>query len=261
MILTDPDAHPVVAHRGASAHAPENTLEAFRAGVATGADALELDVHLSRDGVVMVHHDPTVERTTDGRGAVRSLTGAELQSLDAGYSFTNDGGRTHPWRGRGVRIPTLESVLREFGDIPLIVEIKAAEVAAPARALLERHGAARRVLIGSFLSEALDVFRGSGFARTASRADVLRLYARALLPGGPARLPYDVLCIPPVSRGIPLPVLRFARMARIAGVRTHVWTIDEPARALRYWAGGVNAIISNDPATILGARQGAVTGR
>ena len=81
----------------------------------------------------------------------------------------------------------------------------------------------------------------------------MRLLARALLPGAPRRLPYHALSIPPASNGIPLPVLRLARMARAAGVPTHVWTVDDPLCARRYWDGGVCGIITNDPSRILAA--------
>jgi glycerophosphoryl diester phosphodiesterase len=253
LLLLDPEARAVVAHRGDSAHAPENTIESLRRGASLGADALECDVHLTRDGHVVVIHDPTVDRTTNGAGTVADLTLAELQRLDAGFRFTRDGGRSFPWRGRGVCIPTLEELLDTAPGIPLIIEVKAAAAAAATRLLLERTGAAARCLIGSFLAGALAPFRSAGIAVTASRDDVLRLYLRALLPGGPRRLPFQALCIPPFFNGIPLPVLRFARMARAAGSPTHLWTVDDPARARRFWDGGVNSIITNDPAMMLAA--------
>jgi glycerophosphoryl diester phosphodiesterase len=256
-LLLDPEARPVVAHRGDSAHAPENTLESFRQGIACGADAIECDVHLTRDGHLVVLHDPTVDRTTDGSGAVANLTLAELLRLDAGFRFTPDGGRTFPWRGRGVTIPTLESVFEAIPvTTPMIIEVKTPAAAARTRLVVERHGA-DRCLVGSFDAAAFTPLDGSGIARTASRRDVVRLYLRALLPGGPRRLPFQALCIPPASNRIPLPVARFARMAHAAGVPTHVWTVDDPARARRYWSRGVNGMITNDPASILAAASRA----
>jgi glycerophosphoryl diester phosphodiesterase len=257
-LLLDPEARPVVAHRGDSAHAPENTLESFRQGIARGADAIECDVRLTKDGHVVVHHDPTVDRTTDGSGAVADFTLADLQRLDAGFRFTRDGGRTYPWRGRGITIATLESVLEALPATPAIIEVKTPAAAAGTRLLVERRGAGR-CLVGSFEAGALTPFDGSGIARTASRRDVVRLYVRAVLPGSPRRLPFQALCIPPASNGIPLPVVRFARMARAAGVPTHVWTVDDPARARRYWSRGVNGMITNDPARILAAARAGAT--
>lgn len=102
------------AHRGASGLAPENTLEAFRIGVEAGARGLELDAHMTLDGEVVVLHDPTVDRTTDGSGAVAEMPLADLRRLDAGYRFSPDGGSSYPYRGRGLRIPTLAEVYDEF---------------------------------------------------------------------------------------------------------------------------------------------------
>ena len=97
-LLLDLDAHPVIGHRGAAGLAPENTIEGFRAGIAAGAEAIEFDVHLSRDGKAVVIHDPTLDRTTDRAGSIRDLTLEEIQQADAGFGFTTDG--TLPWRGR-----------------------------------------------------------------------------------------------------------------------------------------------------------------
>ena len=93
----------VFAHRGGAALAPENTIPAFENGLALGADGLELDVHLSRDGVPVVIHDPTVDRTTERTGAVAGMSAAELAALDAGYRFEKDGARPFRGRGTGVR--------------------------------------------------------------------------------------------------------------------------------------------------------------
>src|SRR5665213_852735 len=124
--LLDPAAKLVIAHRGNSAFFPENTLEAFQQGMALGADALEFDVRLSHDGKAVVIHDSTLERTTNGTGAVSALTLDDLQRLDAGHGFTRDGGRTFPFRGRGIRIPAFDFVLSAFPGVPMIVEIKTA---------------------------------------------------------------------------------------------------------------------------------------
>src|SRR5918912_1660156 len=108
---------PNLAHRGASALAPENTIEAFRLALEAGAGGLELDVHMTRDGHVAVIHDATVDRTTSGTGSVSAMTLEELRSLDAGHNFSSDGGLTHPYRGRDVRVPTLEEVLERFPGV------------------------------------------------------------------------------------------------------------------------------------------------
>jgi len=249
--LLDPAAKLVIAHRGNAAFSPENTLESFQQGVALGADALEFDVHLTSDGKAVVIHDPTLDRTTDGTGAVAAATLEELQRLDAGYRFSRDSGRTFPWRGRGITIPTLELVLSAFPGVPMIVEIKTRNASAEVSRLLTSAGAAGRCLVAAFDDAALAPFRGTAFSHSASRRELIQLFARSLIPGVPSRLPYMALAIPPSFKGIPIPVMRFARMARAAGITTHVWTIDDPSRARRYWAGAVNGIITNDPGTIL----------
>ncbi len=249
--LLDTAAKLVIAHRGNSAFAPENTLESLEQGVALGADAIEFDVRLTRDGRAVVVHDATLERTTNGIGTVASHTLAELQQLDAGCRFTADGGRTFPFRARGIRIPTLESVLAAFSAIPFILEIKTAAASAEVKRVLEIGRAASRCLIGAFDDNAIAPFRGSAFAHGASKRELIRFYARAALPGGPSEVPYEAVVIPPRYKLLPLPVHRFAKMARGAGVPTHVWTVDDPAQARRYWDGDVNGIITNDPAAML----------
>jgi glycerophosphoryl diester phosphodiesterase len=259
--LLDPAAQLVIAHRGNSAFFPENTLESFEQAVARGVDALDLDVRVSRHGKAVVLHDPTLNRTTNGTGAVSALTFDELQRFDAGYRFTRDGGRTFPFRGRGIRIPAFEFVLSAFPNVPMIVEVKTRDASAEVRRLVERSGAAGRVLVGAFDDAAIAAFRGTAIAHSASRRELIRLFGRALFPGNPPRMPYQALAIPPRSRGLPLPVQRFARMARHAGATTHVWTVDDPAQAHRYWAGAVNGIITNDPAAILASAGRANSAR
>ena len=249
--LLDPTAKLVIAHRGNSAFFPENTLPSFESGMTIGAHALECDVHVTRDGHAVVIHDPTLDRTTSGTGRVNACTLAELQQLDAGYRFTRDRGATFPHRGRGITIPTLEQVLAAFPAVPLILEIKTRDASAEVKRVLTAGGAAGRTLVASFDDAAIAPFRDCGFTHSASRRELVKLYARALLPGGPSRLPYNALAIPPSFRGIPIPVQRFARMARHAGLTTHVWTVDDPSRAREYWAGAVNGIITNDPEAIL----------
>src|SRR5919112_3910522 len=113
-----------LAHRGASALAPENTIEAFRLAVEDGAGGLELDVHMTRDGHIVVIHDAAVDRTTNGSGAVSQMTFDELRTFDAGYDFSPDGGPTRPYRGRGVRVPTLGEVLEAFPGVAVNIDLK-----------------------------------------------------------------------------------------------------------------------------------------
>ena len=115
----------VVAHRGAAAEAPENTMEAFRLGVEAGADAIELDVHLTADRQLAVIHDESLDRTTDRTGAVADRTMDEIREADAGAEFAGPNG-DFPFRGRGLTVPTLPEVLAWLPEgVGLVVEIKA----------------------------------------------------------------------------------------------------------------------------------------
>jgi glycerophosphoryl diester phosphodiesterase len=248
--LLDMNARPVVGHRGNAAHAPENTIESFRQAVELGVDALELDVHLSGDGHVVVIHDPTLDRTTNGSGRIERLALAEIRESDAGARFTRDAGATWPYRGRGITVPTLDEVLGAFTNTPLLIEIKADAASRPTRALIERHGAVDRCIVASFREVAMDAFQDSGIAQGASRRDTARLLWRAALRVPVDRVDFDVLCMPPSHRGLPLPVAGYASILAPLGVPVHCWTIDDSTEARRLRSVGVRGIISNDPAAI-----------
>ena len=249
--LLDSSRRLVIAHRGNSMHAPEDTLESLRQGLALGADGIEFDVRLSADGVPVVIHDPTLDRTTDGAGAVADRSLTELRALDAGYRFTRDDGRTFPYRGRGIRIPTLDEVLSAFPDTPCIIELKTPTATEAFARGIEAHGAKGRVVVGSFHDEALAPLRGRGFLLSASSDEVKRLYLRALTFRGAGAPAYQACSIPPSFHGLPVPVVRFARMLRTRGIPTHVWTVNQPRLAQHLWDGGVNAILSDDPGSML----------
>ena len=231
-------------------------MPAFERAVRLGADALEFDVRLSADGAAVVHHDPTLDRTTSGTGPVGARTLADLRAVDAGARFSPDGGRTFPFRGRGVGVPTLDEVLGAWPDAPVLIEIKVAEASGEVRRVLDRHAAAGRAVVASFLDAAVAPFFGSPYATGAARGDVAWLLA-ASLTGVRVRPAYRLASVPPAYNGVPLPLGRFARALRPAGVPVHVWTVDRPADARALWGAGVVGMVSNDPAAILGARDGA----
>jgi glycerophosphoryl diester phosphodiesterase len=252
--LTNLDGRLVIGHRGNAAFAPENTLESFDQAVALGVDAIEFDVRVARDGVPVVIHDRTLERTTGRRDAVASLTIAELQTVDTGATFTRDGGKTFPYRGRGLTVPTLAEVLARFPNVPMLIEVKVPEAAAAVERALETAGATQRVVAASMRHDAVAPLRGRQVATGASAIDVIGLLGAAFLSTTRGPLPYRALCIPRWYYGIPLPVLRLARAGRRSGAVTHVWTIDDPRVAKRLWRAGVQGIVTNDPATMITAR-------
>jgi len=259
--LTALDGRFVIGHRGNAAHAPENTIESFRQAIALGVDAIELDVRLTRDGVPVVVHDPTLGRTTDRGDAVADISLAGLRRADAGATFTPDAGATFPYRGRGLTIPTLREVVDATGAMPLLIEVKVPEAGPAIVEVVNQASAGSRVVAASMQRDAVRPLRAANIATGASAMDVLRLWS-LLLRGRPAGvLPYAALCIPRFYAGLPLPVAGLARMAKQAGVATHVWTVDEPRVAHKLWRSGVQGIVSNDPATMLHVRAQLATGR
>jgi glycerophosphoryl diester phosphodiesterase len=254
--LLDLSARPVIAHRGASASRPENTLAAFEFAAHLGADAFELDVHLSADGIPVVIHDLTLDRTTDSRGPVSHHTVAELRRVDAGARFTFDGGRTFPFRGQGLRVPALADVLAAFPQMPLLVELKEARAQEAIRRVLLDHAAVQRCVVASDRAAALDMFRQAPFLRAALREEVSRLFWGATFGRVPVSVPYRLLSVPERYRGITVPTRRFCAAARRFGCPVHVWTVNTAAAARRLWSRGVAGIVTDAPEGIRLARGG-----
>ena len=249
----DPGVRLVIGHRGAAAHFPENTFASFDHAVSLGVDAIEFDLRLAGDGVAVVMHDPTVDRTTSGSGLVAAMGAADLTRLDAGARFSPAG--STPFLGAGLTVPTLEQMLERYTGVPLLIELKVPEVAPEALRLFRRHGCEERVLVDSIDGAALRPFRGTKVAVGAAKWDVVGLMLRAAVGMVPRRLPYSALCIPESYSGVNVPVPRLARAAGEHGVPTHVWTVNDPNDALRLWSSGVIGIISDDPGTMLRLRE------
>lgn len=245
------------AHRGGSALAPENTIAAFDHGLAAGADGLELDVHLSRDGIPVVHHDDELDRCTDRTGRIESFTAADLAAVDAGHRFESDG--THPWRGRGVAVPTLDLVLQRYPEVPLIVEIKthtadAARVVA--RAVLDA-GAGGRVCIGGFDPATLRAVRAAapGLATGAMRTEVRRALYLARIGLRPWRPRYRAMQVPETYGRTRIVTPRFVSRMHAAGVAVHVWTVNDEADMVRLLVWGVDALITDRPDLAVSVRD------
>ncbi|HEX6534584.1 MAG TPA: glycerophosphodiester phosphodiesterase [Gemmatimonadaceae bacterium] len=253
-ILLDPDARPVIAHRGASGRAPENTLASFTLGLREGADALELDVRVSADGVPIVLHDPTLDRTTDATGEVALLPLERIRAADAGARFTLDAGRTFPFRGQGLRVPTLEEVLDAFPAVPILIEIKTASACEAVARVLRERDAAERCLLMSFDDAAVRAFRAAPWLTGATGSETLALIRSTLLRRRCPPPAYRAFSVPERHRGIPLPLRVLAAAARALGSPVHVWTVDSPERARRLWKKGIAGIITNYPREMVEAR-------
>jgi len=244
--LLDLSRRPVIGHRGASGSAPENTLEAFELAVRQGADAFELDVRLTADGVPVVLHDATLDRTTDRGGPLGALSLTELREVDAGARFTVDG-RSFPFRAAGVRIPTLSEVLRGFPEMPLLLEVKEPAAQEAVRRVLLEESAVERCVLASEHHAALQGFRQQPFAVAASGEVIGALYRAVLFRRVPTSVSYRTLSVPVRHRGLPVPTRWFVAAARRLGCPVHVWTVNDPATALTLWGRGVAGIVTNLP--------------
>jgi glycerophosphoryl diester phosphodiesterase len=253
--LLDLSSRPVIAHRGASGAAPENTMAAFELAVSQGADAFELDVRLTSDGVPVVLHDATLDRTTDRRGPALGLSLVQLREADAGARFTQDGGRTFPFRAADVRIPSLVEVLKGFPDMPLLVEVKEPAAQDEVRRVLIEEHAVERCVLASEHHQALRAFREPPFAVAASGSEIGALYRAVLLRRVPASVPYRALSVPLRYRGLPVPTRAFVAAARRLGCPVHVWTVNDPAAARMLWDRGAAGMVTNFPKVIREAQE------
>ncbi|MEX2611403.1 MAG: glycerophosphodiester phosphodiesterase [Gemmatimonadota bacterium] len=251
----------LVAHRGGAGLAPENTLEACRRADAWWrADMVELDVHASADGHCVVIHDPIVERTTDGAGAVAEMTLAELRALDAGYRFTRDGGATFPFRGQGLTIPTLDEVLEALPRMRLIVEVKAGGAQRPFMDAVRRHDAVDRVVAAGMYERDRTHFGAWTGAVSASTEQVRRFLAAHWCRAGVLASPaVHVVQVPEYHGRLRIVTARFVEELHRRGIQVHVWTVNEEAAMRRLLAWGVDGLITDRPdvaAALLGELHG-----
>jgi glycerophosphoryl diester phosphodiesterase len=240
----------VIAHRGSSAHAPENTLAAFELAAAQGADAVELDVTLTHDRQMVVIHDDTLERTTDGRGRVTDLSYAEIRRVDAGAQFGD--------RYAGQRVPLLSEVFETVGHRVLInVEIKgsslrSAGVEGLVLNLIRQHDLCERVLISSFNPlilmkvKRLEPDAACGLIYSPAAAIYLRrAWLAPFISDLNARHPRSDLVTP-----------ERVKQTHARGQRINVWTVNDAATVRRLAAAGVDGLIGNDPIIIRTALDG-----
>jgi len=239
----------VIAHRGGSRLRPENTLAAFDHALSLGVDAFECDVHLSRDGEVVVIHDPTLDRTTDASGPVSARTAAELEQVDAAYRFGE--GEGFPLRGKGLGVPRLADLLLRYPSMPVIIEIKGEDpdLAAPVMDVIRQAGADKRVIIGGFSRIVLDAVRriAPDVPTGASSPEARWALHCAYLGLSPRRPAYQSFQVPFRLRGRQMFGAGFVRAARRGHVPVFAWIVDEPdvMRMLIDW--GVTGIISDRP--------------
>jgi len=259
--VPDPALHPffraarplVFAHRGGSGLAPENTLAAFDNGLALGADGLELDVHLSRDGAVVVHHDRALDRTTNLRGPIADRSGDELARADAGYHFRR--GDAFPFRASGIGVPTLAGVLARHRDVRIIVEIKVntVEMARAVVSAVRAADAVDRVCLGSFGTRVLRAARAMepALATSAAREEVRWALYRSWVRWPVGRASYRGYQVPEWAGRTRVVSPRFVHDAHRIGLGVQVWTVDTEDEARRLLGWGADALITDRPDVIV----------
>ena len=259
-----------IAHRGGGKLAPEDTLEAYRNAIRVGADAIEGDCHLTKDGVLVISHDATVDRCTDGSGAIENLTFAELRKLDAGYRFTPDGGSTYPYRGKGVKIPSVREVFElltsaEFERVPMVLELKSEHNRDLAvRKLMDLiqefdQGSGRlvnRLQLGAFNQEALNYMKTIG-GSAPYNFDIVRCFATEGVTDFVLRpvwqLTYPDYARPGEVLDLPYAIITPLTMdkARRTGLNVYVWTVNSRLEML--WLKNVmhvDGVMTDDPSLL-----------
>ncbi|MFW5933966.1 MAG: glycerophosphodiester phosphodiesterase family protein [Actinomycetota bacterium] len=243
----------VIAHGGAQAHAPPNTMAAFETAIELGADTLEMDLQVTADGRVVTIHDGTVDRTTDGSGAVAELTLAELRELDAGHSWRDADGDT-PFRGQGVRHASLDEVLTAFPDTPLVVELKTdggRDVIQATIDVLAEHGRDDgSVVVASFDEDYLRPVREQlpEVPTNMPESESEAFYIRSLVGLHPWwSPPGEVFQVPEEFEGRRVVTPRFTRAAERLGTQVQVWTVNEREQMHRVLDAGAHGVITDHP--------------
>lgn len=240
------------AHRGSSGNAPENTLPSFELAIEQGADMLEMDVHATRDGHIVVMHDAVVDRTTNGTGPITGFSLDELKELDAGYKFTSDGGTTFPFRGKGITVPTLREVAEQFPEVPFNIEIKECETPNEHTAyeLLKDLGHAEIILLAGEKDFMVERVRAvdSAIPTNFCGPEVLEFLQRTFQDNWKGYTPPgSALQIPEQYEGIPVLTPELLEAAHRFGLEVHIWTVIEEADMRRQLEMGVDGIMTDYP--------------
>ena len=226
---------------------------AFKNAAAMGADVLDTDMHMTGDGVLVLMHDQTVDRTTNGTGALRDLTLAQVKQFDAGYRFSTDEGKTFPYRGQGLTVPALDELFQAYPDKRFGIEIKQTEPVSTAQrfcAVIRQHKMQDKVLVSSFRQANMDAFRREcpEIATSATENEVRLFYVLLRLGLADVLTPnYNSFQVPEESGGIHILTPQFVAAAHRRGLAVQPWTINETADLSRILALGVDGINTDNP--------------
>ena len=240
-----------ISHRGGAALYPENTMYAFeRARAVHRTDVLELDVHASSDGEIVVAHDATLERCTDGSGPLSALTWQQLKRLDAAFHFTPVGQTGTPLRGKGITLPSLKELLAATPGLRLNIEVKSAGAVDAFVSLVKHEQCLERLCIGSeHDSIGAELARALPDACHFFPANALAAFVLPTKGGEPPEDDprYTVLDMPYRWEGVTLFDAELAKVARAHGKWINVWTIDEEVEMRRCVVDGVGGVMTDRP--------------
>jgi glycerophosphoryl diester phosphodiesterase len=240
----------VIPHAGGDALFPENTIYAYEQSIALGGEVVDVDVWVAADGVPVAIHDSTVDRTTDGSGKVAELSSTELATLDAGYDFELDG--EHPYRGRGIGVPSVEDILRRFPDRLVTLDMKDTRTgsAGPVCALLVRLGRGDDVYVGSDTDEQVGAFRQRcPTIRTSGTSDERRI-AREARVAGDATFRSNQLVSQPgylADDGTPRVTAETVAFSHQSDTAVLTWVIDDPEVMQHLIDIGIDGIYTRHP--------------
>ena len=231
-------------------------MYAFKNAAELGVDVLEMDLHITKDNILVIMHDETVDRTTDGTGNLEEMTLEQVKELDAGYNWTMDEGATYPYRAQGITVPTLEEIFQVFPEYHMTIEIKKTErsMAKQFCDLIREYGMQDKVLVASFHDERMDEFRqvcpevATSSAREETTVFVLMSKAflgRLYSPG------FHTLQVPEESSDITVMTAQFVRAAHERNLRVEPWTINDPEQMQLYIDWGVDGLITDRPDLML----------
>ncbi len=254
----------VYAHMGGDGIWPGDTLYAYDQAVTLGVDAFDMDAHITKDGQIVLIHDENIDRTTNGSGQVDELSLAELKKLDAAYWWSNDGGKTYPYRDKRISIPGLEEVFQKYPQMRYLIEIKLTRtpIARPLCDLIHRYQLQDKVIIASFHDDAMKTFRETcpDVATSAAKNEVLAFVLLSKIGlSGLISPQYQALQVPfetSESYGIPIITPNFIKAAHAKNIRVETWTLDDPELFKTYMDWGLDGVDTDRPDLILQGLSG-----
>jgi glycerophosphoryl diester phosphodiesterase len=242
----------VIAHQGGDGVWPGDTMFAFQNALDLGVDVLEMDLHITKDNALVLIHDETVDRTTDGTGEIESMTIDELKELDAGYDWSSDEGTTFPFRGQGITIPTLEEVFTAFPEMHMTIEIKKSNnsMIKPFCEMIQEYKMEAKVIVASFYDDKMKEFRKEcpdvATSSAKNETTVFVLLSKVFISGFYSPTFYS-LQVPEESSGITVMTEAFIRAAHERNLAVEPWTINEEETMRKFIEWGVDGIMTDRP--------------